>query len=132
MNQNSSDVYLSSIYSLLRTCCLGVFYFLSTILLIMVIVCMRAHDAGYTITISNLFTYLLNVDLVLFFQKAGIFIFIILASLILISEEKIAVPNTFPYSLAINVLLGIGFLVGIVWLIVLFAAGIPQLHLFGK
>jgi hypothetical protein len=132
VNQNSSDMYLSSIYSLLRTSCLGIVYFFSTLLIIIVIICARAHDEGYTITISNLFTYLLNVDLVLFFKKAGIFIFIPLVSVILVSEEKIAVPNTFPYSLAINALLGIAFFVGIVWLIGLFAAGIPQLHLFGR
>ena len=132
MNQNLNDMYLSSIYSLLRTCCLGIFYFWGTFLVILIFICMRAHDEGYTITISNIFTYLLNVDLVLFFQKAGIFIFIALVSVILVSEEKIAVPNTFPYSLAINVLLGIAFFIGIVWLIGLFAAGIPQLHLFGR
>ena len=132
MNQNSNDVYLSAIYSLLRTSCLGIVYFLSAILFVSIIICVRAHDEGYVITLSNLFTYLLNVDLVLFFQKAGIFIFIPLVFVILISEEKIAVPKTFPYALAINVLLGITLFAGIIWLVGLFAAGIPQLHLFNR
>jgi hypothetical protein len=132
VNKNSNDEYLGSIYSLLRMSLLGVIYFLGTFLVMLIFICMRAYDAGYTVTISNIFTYLLNIDLVLFFRKAGVFILIALALVIYVKEEKIMVSESFPYSLAINALIGLAFLIANFWLVMLFANGVPQLYLFGK
>ena len=132
MNQNKNDELLIAIYSLLRTYLLSIAYVFGTMVVMLTFISIRAYDAGYTITISNIFSYLLNVDLVLFFKNAGIFIFIALIVTIYINEEKLVVPNTFPYSIAMNAVIAIACLAVSIWLMYKFVVGIPQLHLFGR